>query len=246
MSTTILVYVELWVTCMEWADARCRANCVWVTVWFYFTMNDCWIDWIGVHWCATNWECEHLYLCWHSLPIAGSVNCTHTHWGNFWLWWLHSMNLMWHSAPLIIPSDTARLAVTSYSYPTFSTSVNGKLPVLFTCLFLAAAKIAFCIFWVMSVRTESMASTIIVICNDCFSMASLYAVVLSWVGKKCGTSDITSDLSWDIIRVFRRLMSAAVCSPIHRQFNSCSDFLSSFCHMISVSSNIVKCSQICG
>ena len=61
------------------------------------------------------------------VAIAGSVNCTHTHWGNFWLWGLNSMNLMWHSAPLIIPSDTARLAVTSYSCPTFSVSVNGKL-----------------------------------------------------------------------------------------------------------------------
>ena len=123
------------------------------------------------------------------LPIAGSVNCTHTHQGMFRLQGLHSMNLMWHSAPLLIPSDTARLAVTSYSYPTFSVSVNGKLPVLFTSLFLAAAKIAFCICCVMSVGGESMASTIIVSCDDCFSTASLYAVVLSQVAKKCGTCD---------------------------------------------------------
>ena len=56
------------------------------------------------------------------------------------------MNVMWHSAPLIIPSDTARLAVTSYICPTLSVSVNSKLPVLFTSLFLAAAKIVFAYF----------------------------------------------------------------------------------------------------
>ena len=141
------------------------------------------------------------------------------------------MNLMWHSAPLTVPSDTARLPVTSYNCQTFSASVNSKLPMLFTSLFLAAAKIAFCIFWNMSVGGESMASTSVVICDDCFSMASLYTVVLSWVGKKCGTSDFTSDWSWDIIHVFRRLMSATVCSPILRRFNICANFLSSFCHL---------------